>query len=102
MRPISPSLAASLAALCVATFAPTAPLAAQGYQCDLVGTFSNHGPFNDVWGYVAPNGKEYALLGATTGLVVVDCSNPANPIERGWFPWATSTWRDMRTYGHYV
>jgi choice-of-anchor B domain-containing protein len=102
MRPTSPSLAASLAALCTATFAPTAPLTAQGYQCDLVGTFSNHGPFNDVWGYVAPNGKEYALLGATTGLVVVDCSNPASPIERGWFPWATSTWRDMRTYGHYV
>ncbi len=80
----------------------SAPALAQGFQCDLLGTLNNHGPFNDVWGYVAPNGKEYALLGATTGTVVVDCSNPSTPIERGWFPWANSTWRAIRTYGHYA
>lgn len=77
-------------------------LPAQGFQCTLLGTHNQHAPYNDVWGYVAPNGKEYALLGATTGLVVLDCSNPATPIERGFFPWATSTWRDIRTYGHYA
>ena len=49
-----------------------APLSAQGVNCALIGTFNNHGPFNDVWGYTAPNGDEYALLGATTGTVVVD------------------------------
>lgn len=80
----------------------TLSLPAQGYQCTLLGTLNTHAPYNDVWGYVAPNGKEYALLGATTGLVVVDCSNPATPIERGYFPWATSSWRDIRTYGHYA
>jgi choice-of-anchor B domain-containing protein len=77
-------------------------LSAQGVNCALLGTFNNHGPFNDVWGYTAPNGDEYALLGATTGTVVIDISNPANPIERGWFPWASSTWRDIRTYGTYA
>ena len=77
-------------------------LAAQGVNCTLLGTFNNHGPFNDIWGYTAPNGSEYALLGTTTGPVVVDVSNPSNPIERGWFPWASSGWRDIRTYGHYA
>ncbi|HEB51799.1 MAG TPA: choice-of-anchor B family protein, partial [bacterium] len=77
-------------------------VAAQGVNCALLGTFSNHGPFNDVWGYTAPNGDEYALLLTTTGTVVVDVTNPATPIERGWFPWSSSTWRDCRTYGHYA
>ena len=77
-------------------------LASQGVNCALLGTFNVHGPFNDVWGYTAPNGNEYALLGATTGTVVVDVTNPANPIERGFFPFGSSTWRDIRTFGNYA
>ena len=77
-------------------------LSAQGVNCALLGTFNNHGPFNDIWGYTAPNGDEYALLCATTGTVVIDVSNPANPIERGFFPFGSSTWRDVRTYGTYA
>ncbi len=75
---------------------------AQGTNCVLLGTHNQHGPYNDVWGYRAPNGKEYCLLGATTGTVVIDCTNPASPVERGWFPWASSTWRDIRTYQSYA
>ncbi|HIE70578.1 MAG TPA: hypothetical protein EYP98_10585, partial [Planctomycetes bacterium] len=64
---------------------------------------SNHGPtFNDIWGYTAPNGDEYALLCSNTGAVVVDVSNPATPIERGYFPFGSSTWRDIRTFGTYA
>ncbi|MGK0204331.1 MAG: choice-of-anchor B domain-containing protein [Planctomycetota bacterium] len=77
-------------------------LSAQGVNCALLGTFNNHGPFNDVWGYTAPNGDEYALLASTTGTVVVDVTNPATPIERGFFPFGSSTWRDIRTYGTYA
>ncbi len=86
--------------LTVATLA--LPAAAQTNNCVLLGTFDQYTSYNDVWGYVAPNGKEYALLCATTGLVVLDCSNPAQPVQRGYFPWATSTWRDVRTYGSYA
>ncbi|MEY3160264.1 MAG: hypothetical protein RIT25_255 [Planctomycetota bacterium] len=78
------------------------PAAAQTRNCVLLGTFNQYAAYNDVWGYVAPNGKEYALLCATSGMVVVDCSNPAQPVQRGYFPWATSTWRDVRTYGTYA
>ncbi len=77
-------------------------VASQGVNCVLLGTFNNHGSFNDVWGYTAPNGDEYALLGTTTGTVVVDVTNPANPVERGWFPFGSSPWRDIRTYGTFA
>lgn len=79
-----------------------ASLSSQGVNCALLGTFNNHGPFNDIWGYAAPNGDEYALLCTTTGTVVVDVTNPGNPIERGWFPFGSSSWRDCRTYGTYA
>jgi choice-of-anchor B domain-containing protein len=86
----------------LAAFALAASVVAQGTNCALIGTLNQHTPYNDIWGYVAPNGKEYALLGATTGLSVVDCSVPSAPVERGFFPWATSIWRDIRTYSHYA
>lgn len=75
---------------------------AQGYQCTLLGTHDQHAPYNCMWGYVAPNGKEYALLGSQSGTVVIDCSIPTAPVERGWFPWMTSLWREIRSYGQYV
>ena len=80
----------------------TAGVSAQGVNCALLSTFNNYGPFNDIWGYAAPNGDEYALLCTTTGTVVVDVTNPSNPIERGWFPFGSSSWRDCRTYGTYA
>ncbi|MCU0866990.1 MAG: choice-of-anchor B family protein [Planctomycetes bacterium] len=94
MRNLSSS-AALLAALSL-------PALAQGFQCTLLGTHDQHAPYNCMWGYVAPNGKEYALLGSQSGTVVIDCSIPTAPVERGWFPWMTSLWREIRTYGHYV
>jgi hypothetical protein len=39
----------------------SAPVMAQGVNCALLGTFNNHGPFNDIWGYTAPNGYENLL-----------------------------------------
>ncbi|MCA8949744.1 MAG: choice-of-anchor B family protein, partial [Planctomycetes bacterium] len=85
-----------LAAVCAA------PAFAQTANTTLLSNFNAHGPFNDVWGYAAPNGDEYALLGCRTGTVVVDISNPSAPVERGFFPYGTSTWRDIRTYGSYA
>jgi choice-of-anchor B domain-containing protein len=79
-----------------------ASISAQGVNTALLGTFNNHGPFNDVWGYTAANGDEYALLGSTTGTVVIDITTPSNPIERGFFQFGSSSWRDIRTYGNYA
>lgn len=58
--------------------------------------------YNDVWGYVAPNGDEYAILGTTRGTYILNCTDPTNPQQVGYFSGPSSTWRDFRTYRHYV
>ncbi len=58
--------------------------------------------YANVWGYTAPDGREYALLGATTGLSVINLEDPTHPYETGFFSGPTSTWREIATYGHYA
>ncbi len=52
---------------------------------------------NDIWGYTA-NGKEYALVGGTTGTSIVDITNPSMPTELFFIEGDTSIWRDIKTY----
>jgi choice-of-anchor B domain-containing protein len=61
-----------------------------------------HVAYANVWGYNAPNGQSYALLGATTGLAVINVSDPQNPYEAGFISGPTSSWREIRTYSHYA
>ncbi len=60
------------------------------------------GEGNDIWGYVAPDGTEYAIVGTTTGTLVYSLEDPANPIERTFIPGSNSTWRDMKQWGEYA
>ncbi|MBK9018238.1 MAG: choice-of-anchor B family protein [Saprospiraceae bacterium] len=58
---------------------------------------------NDIWGWVDPDdGKEYALVGLVTGLSIVDVSNPSNVVEVQFIPGASSTWRDIKTWGNFA
>lgn len=59
-------------------------------------------PSNDVWGYTAPDGREYALLGAYDGMAVIDISDRGRPRQTGYFYGPESTWRDVKTYGHWA
>jgi len=60
------------------------------------------GTCNDVWGYTAPDGHEFALVGHRLGTYIYDVStNPHDPIEVGFIPGATSTWRDLKVHGNY-
>ena len=69
----------------------------------LLGRFDPSGnSYNDVWGYVAPDGREYAVLGTTRGTFIVNCSVPSNPRQVAYFSGPSSTWRDMRSYRNYV
>lgn len=76
----------------------------QTKNATLLGRFNPGGRFNDVWGYRNPQtGKEYAILGSTTGTYILDVSNPARPVQRAFISasasgWRSSTWRDMKTY----
>ena len=60
---------------------------------------------NDSWGWTDPStGKEYALIGTSTGSAFVDISTPTQPILLGRLPSATgnSIWRDIKVYNNYA
>jgi choice-of-anchor B domain-containing protein len=57
---------------------------------------------NDIWGYVSPGGREYAILGLYTGTGFVDVTDPVNPFVVGAISDSDSIWSDMRTYSHYA
>ncbi len=56
---------------------------------------------NDIWGYTAPDGREYAILGTLTGTAFYNVSNPSLPVRVGFIPGPVSLWRDMKTLGPY-
>lgn len=57
---------------------------------------------SSLWGYTAPNGKEYALMGLETGVSIVDISNPDNPIELYNIQCPQSQWREIKTWNHHA
>ena len=57
---------------------------------------------NDIWGYTAPNGIEYALVGLVNGTSIVSLEDPANPVEVSFLPGPNSTWRDIKTYDQFA
>ena len=75
---------------------------AQSRNATLLSRFHPGSSYSDIWGYLAPNGKEYALLCESDGLYIVDCTNPRNPIQRGFFPDTASFARDVKVYRQYV
>lgn len=57
---------------------------------------------NDVWGYVAPDDTEYALVGLRTGTSIVSLADPTNVVEVDFVPGANTTWRDLKTWNHHA
>jgi choice-of-anchor B domain-containing protein len=48
------------------------------------------------------NGKEYALLGASKGLIIVDITNPATPQQIVQIPGPDNLWKEIKVYSHYA
>jgi choice-of-anchor B domain-containing protein len=60
---------------------------------------------NDVWGWTDPEtGREYALVGRTDGMAIVDVSEPTRPALMGVVPTRTrsSVWRDIKVYADHA
>ncbi len=82
------------------------------YPCDQVDLMSHMnitavggGEMNDIWGWTDPlDGKEYALLGKTTGTAFIDITDPNNPVFLGELPTHTvsSSWRDIKVYADHA
>ncbi len=59
--------------------------------------------FNDVWGYEASNGDEFAIIGAVSSIRIYNVTDPRNPVKVYDVPADNNvTWRDFKTYRNYL
>lgn len=59
------------------------------------------GRYSALWGYTAPNGREYALLGGYSGTYIIDVTS--KPIKQvAFIQGPQSGWREMKTYRTYA
>lgn len=80
----------------------TSPAFAQNFNLDIRSSLQYPGQtLANIYGY-AQNGKEYALVGASKGLVIVDVTNPDNPVNIVQLPGPDNLWKEIKTYGHYA
>ncbi len=67
--------------------------------------FHKYNVYSNVWGYVDPQGREYALLGHNAGLSIVDVTNPQDVNEVVMIAGPTGPniiWREVKTFSHYA
>lgn len=56
----------------------------------------------NIWGYVDSLGNEYALVGTSTGVSIVDVTNANQPVQVYTVVGTTSQWREIKTWGKYA
>ena len=67
-----------------------------------IGNLPYNESLNDIWGYEAPDGTEYALVGVRNGFSIVSLADPANPTEVAFIPGDNSTWRDIKVWENFA
>jgi len=77
------------------------------YLLSNINSHSTLGLYAAVWGYKAPDGREYAILGSYDGTSFVDITDPSNITEVDFVPTtnqssSSNQWREMKTYSHYA
>ncbi len=58
--------------------------------------------YNDCWGYTAPDGREYALLGVFNGTAIIDITDVNTAAEVAFIPSVNTPWKDIKTFSHYA
>ncbi len=69
---------------------------------ELLSNLQYNQALSDIWGYAAPDGREYAIVGTRNTTSIVDLLDPRNPVEVASITGAPSTWRDMKAFGEFV
>lgn len=86
----------------VLLLASAQPLFSQDFNIQLRGTLDYPGQtLANICGY-AQNGQEYALVGASKGLSIVNVTNPTNPVEIVQIPGPDNLWKEIKVYRHYA
>lgn len=65
------------------------------------------GSYSAIWGYTAPDGREYAILGVNGGgypggTSIIDITDPEQPYETAFIGGPSSSWREMKTWEQYA
>ena len=50
----------------------------------------------------AQGGREYALLGASKGMIIMDVTVPESPVQVIQLPGPDNLWKEIKVYGHYA
>lgn len=88
--------------LALALMAFSWPVFAQDYNFQLRSTMTFPGQtLANICGYTQ-DGREYALLGGSKGLIVVDITNPDAPQQIVQIPGPDNLWKEIKVYGHYA
>jgi choice-of-anchor B domain-containing protein len=61
----------------------------------------SHAAGTDVWGYVSPSGREYAILGMSNGTAFIEVTDPENPVVLDVLPHINACCSDAKTYLNY-
>lgn len=79
------------------------PLNAQNSNFQLRSTLSFPGQtLANICGWTSDDGREYALVGASKGMVIVDITNPDAPVQIVQIPGPDNLWKEIKTYSHYA
>ncbi|HET9252834.1 MAG TPA: choice-of-anchor B family protein, partial [Candidatus Eisenbacteria bacterium] len=76
--------------------------AAVSRNVTLLSHLDDYGTYSALCTYVHSDGREYAVLGTTTGTSIVNVTNPSAAYEVTFIPGITSQWREMKSYGNYI
>lgn len=63
--------------------------------------YPNHTCAN-ICGYADPMGNEYALVGVSTGMDIVDVTTPNNPVHIVQIPNVDNLWKEIKVYRHWA
>ncbi|WP_235296046.1 choice-of-anchor B family protein [Portibacter marinus] len=72
------------------------------FNLELVAQVPNEQALSDVWGYVAEDGTEYAIIGTRTSTEIYSLADPSDPQLVFSTVGASSIWRDIKTLGKYI
>jgi choice-of-anchor B domain-containing protein len=57
---------------------------------------------SDIWGYVGPDKREYAIIALHEGTAIIEIDQDQNLLQRAYIPGGASRWRDVQTLGHHL
>lgn len=93
------------AASCIATLSSS--LFSQNLNTTLLQNWtrtSTATSYSDVWGYTAPDGREFAFIGDSAGISILDATDPTNIKSLGFYPVSATSYatRDYTSVGRFI